>query len=163
MLFECRSSGLSLPSKTKGDREKLLADSQRIFIETAKRLPKKISDLKTGITGVDVEGVTEFLSIILTYESAYNEPLLRQLAIQELDQEAARYLFIDIHDLETLVSWQEKVPARLLLKQWRDGYDANPRPFEVFLQEWAHQNGLDFKCPLLGQRRDSFFRSMTGQ
>ena len=82
---------------------------------------------------------------------------------REMGQEAAKYLLVDIHDLETLVSWQEKVPAKLLLRQWRDGYDANPGPFEVFLQEWAHQNGLDFKCPLLDQRRDSFFRSMTGQ
>ena len=113
-------------------------------------------DLKTGAAGVDIDGVTEFLPIILTYEPAYLEPLLREHAIRELDEDAAKYLLIDIHDLETLASWQDKFPAKVLLRQWRDGYAANPRAFDVFLSEWATQNGLASSCTLLDQRMDRF-------
>jgi hypothetical protein len=162
ILFECRSSGLSLKAKSIADQTQTYNDIKRIFLETARKYPQKIIDLQTGITGVDLSAVSEFLSVIVTYEPTYIEPIFRSVAAKELDEDAMKYLQIDIGDLEILVSIQGQFPAKSLLRRWREEYPSNPRDFGIFLSEVKKENGLDNRVPLLDNRMAEFTQEQFG-
>ena len=162
LLFECRSSGLLLESKTAAGQKQIRGDLKRILIETAKKYPQKVDDLRDGSAGVDVTSVTNFVPVIITYESAYFEPVLRSLAIRELDQRAQEYRHIDITDLETVTSWHGRYPISRLLEEWRATYKANPREFGRFLHDWAKKYGLNLRNELLDQRMGRFTEEYLG-
>jgi len=163
LLFECRTSGLVLESKTIADQQQIVADLKRILIDTARRYPQKVDDLQGGITGIDVDGVAEFVPIIITYEPAYFEPVLRSLASTELDDRAKGYRHIDIGDLETLVSWHGKYRMASLLEAWNVSYKSNPRQLGLFLNDWAKEYDLDFHNELLDQRMRRFAEEQLGR
>jgi len=163
LLFECRTSGLTLESKTIADREQVLADLERILIDTARTYPQKVADLQAGITGIDVNGVTKFVPIIITHEPAYFEPVLRGLSSKELDERAGEYRHIDISDLETLVSWHGKCRMTDVLEAWVNRYKSRPSQLGLFLNDWAKEHELDFRNELLDQRMRRFTEEQLGR
>jgi hypothetical protein len=72
------------------------------------------------------------------------------------------YLQIDIGDLETLVTIQGLLPAKFLLRRWRDEYPSDPKDFGVFLNGVRAENGLDARMPLLDQRMADFAMTQFG-
>jgi hypothetical protein len=162
LLFECRTSGLMLESKTIADRQQVVADLKRILIDTARKYPQKIDDLQSGITGINVDGVTEFVPIIVTYEPAYLEPLLRSLSSEELDERAKGYRHIDVGDLETLARWHGKYRMSDIIGAWDVNYRSNPRELGLFLNDWAKERNLDFRNELLEQRMTRFTEEQLG-
>jgi hypothetical protein len=163
LLFECRTSGLALASKTTADREQLIEDLKRILIQTARRFPGKVSDLRAGKTNVDLDGVTNFVPIVLTHEPAYVEPVLRSFAARELSNEALDYVHFDISDLETLASWNREFPMKEILKEWVVAYRASPVDCGTFLNQWAKAHSLDYRNQILDDRMNEFTESQLGR
>jgi hypothetical protein len=145
-----------MSTKTVADIDDIAADTQRMFVGTASRFPGKIRDLVEGRTPIDLQGVHEFVPIIVTYESAFVEPILREVA----GQEAMRGIqLLGIADLETLSAWNAKHGMLRLLREWRDSYDQSPQECGTFLLNWSKSQSDDdvaWEHPLLKQTQDSF-------
>jgi len=164
LLFECRTSGLALKSKTIGDPKQIREDLGRILVDTAVKYPQKVDDLRRGATGIDVTGVIHFVPIVITYEPAYVEPILRGLAARELDERAQEYNHIDISNLETLVGWRQGACSiGQILEQWQLTCKINPQEFGVFLNGWANEHNLDYRNDLLDRRMRVFVEEQLGR
>jgi hypothetical protein len=156
ILFECRTSGLLLETKTTGDVLAIQADLKRILQETAAKYPGKIRDLKEGKTKVDFSRVTDILAVIVTYEPAYIEPVLRGILATSLDAEAAGYIHIDIRDLEVLSAWHKRHHMYDTIETWQRRYQESPQDFGAFANTWAKEMDFDFRSTLLDERMSAF-------
>ena len=163
LLFECRTSSLMLESKSTGEAERILGDLKRILIDTATKYPQKIRDLQSGAMGIDTSGIERYIPIVITYEPAYLEPTLREIASQALTNEAQEYLHVDTSDLETLTQWNEQHAMTDVLEAWRVDYKSAPQALGTFLNKWADEHNLDFRNDFLDTRMQKFVEDRFGQ
>jgi hypothetical protein len=160
LLFECRTSRLSLASKTVADIETVGKDLRRIFEETAQRFPGKIKDLQNGLAGIDLHEVEEIRPIIVTYDSIFVEPIFRQLAAQGVLEGIQ---VIDVSELETLSAWNRDVGMSNLLRYWETAYKREPSACDPFLSNWSADRadlGLTHMHPLLDKVQDEFLAAL---
>lgn len=165
MLFECRSSRLRLDSKVFGQREDLLKDTERIFLDTLRKYPGKIAELQGGSLGVDISTVHRCEAIIVTYDALFVESYFRDLARQDFDKRGLTpfedYHVMSIVDLEALSAWNHSVPIKQVLFERKTEVTSSPAPedFSAFLRQYSMEHKLAWGHPLLEEVREQFFKA----
>jgi len=126
IVLEFRSGRLNKKTKVYGDYADIANLVRRNIIEPLMKLPEKIADIKSGITGIPLDSRMQFFPCIVTYEPLYSSQLFLDIIQQELKREgipAFDFELMSIEDLEWLLSWAEyENPVEFLKAKW-----ANPQ------------------------------------
>jgi hypothetical protein len=165
LLFECRTSRLSLRSKAYGDKDQVLLDMKRMFLETLEKFPAKVEDIASGRAGVPIDGVKSYLQIIVMLENDYVEPILREWASDALGQQwrPGTFTLMDVADIETLSAWHSSFPMQLVIREWHSAYKTSRMELGLFLRDWARENDLSGEHPLLLRVQDEFVSRLVGR
>ena len=122
IIFEFRSGRLNKRAKTYGDYEELVELLKRNVLQTLEKIPTKINDLRSGVTGIPLSGVTEYIPCIVTYEPLYSHELFLDVITHELrDKNVSEFNFelMSIEDLEWLLAWATyEDPVEFIQKKW---------------------------------------------
>lgn len=124
IIFEFRSGRLDKRAKTYGDYEEITKLLQRNVLETLRKIPSKIEDLRSGATGVSLSGVTEYIPCVVTYEPLYSHELFLDVISRELrNWNVPKFDFelMSIEDLEWLLAWAAyEEPVKFMREKWSD-------------------------------------------
>jgi hypothetical protein len=161
ILFECRSSRLSLEAKTVADQGRVLDDTKRIFADTANRYRSKIEDLRSGAAGINTTGVQRYWPVIVTWEPLYVGSLLRSIAQPLLDDDA-EFLLVSISDLEISEDWPNEFRPEHLFGSWIIEYVLHGSDYSTFLGDFGRKNGLSGSSMYLDRILDEFFVHLFG-
>lgn len=128
IIFEFRSGRLNKRAKTYGDYEEIVELLERNVLETLKKIPIKIKDLKSGAAGISLSGVTEYIPCVVTYEPLYSHELFLDVITRELrNRNVPEFDFelMSIEDLEWLLAWAtyekpvEFIQKKLANPKWK--------------------------------------------
>ncbi|GEM_PF-2267566 len=164
LLFECRSSRLRLDSKVYAQREDLIKDTERIFLETLRKYPKKIEELKSGKLNIDVGQITRYEPIIVTHDSMFFEDQFRDIAQQDFSRRRLTlfesYHLMSIGDLEALSAWDDRKTMKqvLLDRQEQVLSGTGVDDFNAFLRRYSREHRFSTAHPLLEQVLAEFFK-----
>ena len=129
IVFEFRSGRLNKKAKIYGDYADIAALVKRNIIDPLVKLPEKINDIKSGLTGIPSDRNMIFFPCIVTYEPLYSNQLFREIVQQELKREEITeydYELMSIEDLEWLLSWAtyespvDFLRAKMENLEWKD-------------------------------------------
>jgi hypothetical protein len=165
LLFECRSSRLTLETRTYGDIESIRSDFRRIFLDTLEKFPTKVEHIRRGLTSIDPSRIKSYEPIVLLYEPVAFEKLYRAIANAELPDLAGlqfQYSLMDISALELLTGWVPGESICVLLREARNAYLSTEVDFGDFLIEWANERGLSRTNPFFDSVLNEFFGTEFG-
>lgn len=124
LVLEFRSGRLNKRAKTYADYEEIATLLQRNVVDTTRKLPAKINDLRLGKTDLPLASVEHYIPAVVTYEPLYPQPLFREVVKQKLrDENVPEFNFelMSIEDLEWLLAWSTyENPIDFLRIKWSD-------------------------------------------
>jgi hypothetical protein len=161
LLFECRSRRTSLDSRVYGKQETLADDMKKLLVDTVRKFPGKLEDLRAGRNPIDLTGVAKFEKIVVVYDRVAWEDMVFRLEVRTQLSKAGLpadedYHIIDIEDLENLTAWNAD-------HRMKDIFAARMANFEPgqdladFINEYAVANSLSMRHPWLDSVLDDFF------
>ncbi len=162
IVLEFRSGRLNKKTKVYGDYNDIANLVERNILEPLKKFPEKITDIKSGLTGIPSTQNMEFFPCIVTYEPLYSNQLFVDIIRQESQNEGIHefdFELMSIEDLEWLLSWAEYENPFEFLKTKR----ANPEWKVMSVRELIgikirEQNMKDIRNPLLDRVFDKFWQ-----
>lgn len=165
IIFEFRSGRLNKKAKTYADYEDIIASLNRNIVDTLKKLPAKIEDLKSGKTDVPLSSVIQYIPCVVTYEPLYPHQLFWDMIKQELHEENVPefdFELMSIEDLEWLLAWAtcENLPE-FFHKKW-----SNPEWKVMSVRELigkrAKERGVKkLKNPLLEKTINKYWKDIA--
>jgi hypothetical protein len=161
MLFECRSRRISLDSRVYGKQETVADDMKKLLVDTVRKFPGKLEDLKAGRNPVDLRGVTKFEKVVVVYDRVAWEDMIFRLEVRTQLAEAGLppdedYHIIDIEDLENLTAWNTEHPMKGVFAARMANFDPG-EDLADFINSYAVANGLSLRHPWLDAMLDEFF------
>jgi hypothetical protein len=161
LLFECRSRRISLQSRVYGTQEMVADDIRKLLVDTVRRFPGKVDDLKAGRLEIDLSGVTNFEKIVVIQDRITFEDVIFRSEVRE--QLAAAgcpasedYHIIDIEDLENVTAWNREHPMKNILAARMNPLDLSLDLADV-INTYAVENSLTLAHPWLQAVSDDFF------
>jgi len=166
IVFEFRSGRLHKKAKTYGDYEEIVLLLRRNIVETVKRLPNKIDDLKLGRTALDLTRVKEYIPCIVTYESLHPTEFFREIISKELQKEGVpEYDFelLSTSDLELVLAWSAYEDIVSFLKnKWKDPKIKLMNARKVVINKANEQGIKKLENRLLSSTMDKFWKDIAG-
>jgi hypothetical protein len=167
ILFEFRSGRLHKRAKTHGDYEEVVLLLRRNIVETVKKLPNKIDDLKSGKTAIDLTGVKEYIPCIVTYESLYPTEFYREIITKELQKDNIPefdFELMSISDLELVLAWSSYEDiVNFLKKKWSDPQIKLINASKVVFSRATEQGINRLENRLLSDTMDKFWKEIAAE
>ena len=120
LAIECRTSRLSLRTKSLGDVEALQGELRRILVDTLAKFPGKISALPATPLGQGVQQFKTVYPLVVTLDRL--EPY--QLMVRSIDEQLKKqgvewypYHIMSVASLEQLLALRHSMPLRELFKE----------------------------------------------
>jgi hypothetical protein len=161
LLFECRSRRISLDARVYGRQETVADDMKKLLVDTVRKLPGKLDDLKEGRNPIDLRGVTKFEKIVVVYDRVAWEDMIFRLEVRTQLAKAGLpadedYHIIDVEDLENLTAWNSDRPMKDIFAARMANYEPG-QDLADFINEYAVANDLGLRHPWLDSVLDDFF------
>ncbi len=158
LAVECRSSRVRLQTRVAGELSAVRTDLRRILIDTIRRFPRKVSDLRSGRTPILIPPNVAIRTMVVSMDELEPLPLLQALAVEEVGGEFSP-LLISIADFEYLLPLGGRVGLAGMLER-RAEPEQLAMPWDQFFTREEAMAGLSrdqVRNGLLARAHDSLW------
>lgn len=166
VLMECKTSGLTIESKTSGDLKQIRTELKGRVVGALKQMIKLRNKIRTGEKGLErLNSIKDFHFVVVTYDSIYfaNADFMRNMICEELQLEGYEIDFkfdvLSMTDIESLhyVGKKYGLYELLTIKHTKSEWiDMDMIPFlQNYLGDNWHKN---IQNPLLSERHELYMR-----
>ncbi len=167
LVIECRTSRLSLKTKSLGDVEALQGELRRILVDTLAKFPDKISALPTTPLGQGVRQFNTVYPLVVTLDRL--EPY--ELMVRSIDEQLKKqgvepypYHLMSVASLEQLLALRHLMPLRELFSERSLTREKLEQPLSFHINDMAQKamerTGSIPRLNYLEQITDQFFASL---
>ena len=167
LAIECRTSRLSLKTKSLGDVKALQGELRRILVDTLAKFQAKISALPTTPLGQGIRQFNTVYPLVVTLDRL--EPY--ELMVRSIDEQLQKrgvepysYHLMDVTSLEQLLAFKHSMPLRELFRERSLTRENLEQPLRFRINDMAQKamelTGSVPRLHYLEQIADQFFANL---